>query len=62
MLYESLLESDSDYITLYINTYMDSHWKTTLVYKLTKREPSHSWKQQYKRIIIRKLNRKLEVK
>ena len=60
MLYESLLEPDSDYITLYINTHMNSHWKTTIVYKLTKGEPSYSWKQQYKRIIIRKMKQKIK--
>ena len=47
-------------LMLYINTHMNSHWKTTIVYKLTKGEPSYSWKQQYKRIIIRKMKQKIK--
>ena len=49
-----------DNIQIYILMNMKDHWEKTLMYRLTKRDPSTGWKKQYKRIITKKfLNKEL---
>ena len=58
-----LLSNDKnlkDSIEIHILMNMESHWKTTCVYKLTKKEPSDKWIQQYRKIITNKfINKEL---
>ena len=47
-------QSIYDEVNMQYTLTVEKHWKETLMYKLTKRDPSEGWKRQYKRILHRK--------
>ena len=50
-------ESIYDEVNMHYTLTLEKHWKETLMYKLTKKGPSESWKCQYKRILLRNLKK-----
>ena len=50
-------QSNYDDVNMKYTLTLEKHWKETLMYKLTKKGPSESWKCQYKRILLRKLKK-----
>ena len=50
-------QSNYDDVNMKYTLTLEKHWKETLMYKYTKREPSESWKCQYKRILLRNLKK-----
>ena len=44
-------ESIYDEVNMHYTLTLEKHWKETLMYKYTKREPSEGWKLQYKKIL-----------
>ena len=50
-------QSNYDDVNMKYTLTLEKHWKETLMYKLTKKGPSESWKCQYKRILLRNLKK-----
>ena len=50
-------QSNYDDVNMKYTLTLEKHWKETIMYKLTKKEPSEGWKRQYKRILLRNLKK-----
>ena len=50
-------QSNYDDVNMKYTLTLEKHWKETIMYKLTKNEPSEGWKRQYKRILLRNLKK-----
>ena len=50
-------ESIYDEVNMHYTLTLEKHWKETLMYKYTKKEPSEGWKRQYKKILLRNLKK-----